>query len=164
MGFSLFGPYHIGWFIFITISVVLISKHFKQLNTKKQRAFQQKLAWFILLAETSKITYLIVRNEFTIHYLPLELCSFAILAIFLHSYTNSPMIGETLYNLFLPGAIAALMFCNWTHRQIYEFMCLIGRKRGALISGGEIDLERTSGIILDDFRSGKTGKITLEVV
>lgn len=45
-----------------------------------------------------------------------------------------------------------------------EFMYGIGRKRGALISGGEIDLERVSGIILDDFRSGRTGKITLEVV
>ena len=45
-----------------------------------------------------------------------------------------------------------------------EFMYEIGRKRGALISGGEIDLERVSGIILDDFRSGRTGKITLEVV
>ncbi len=45
-----------------------------------------------------------------------------------------------------------------------EFMFLIGRKRGALISGGEIDLERTAGIILDDFRSGKTGKITLEML
>lgn len=45
-----------------------------------------------------------------------------------------------------------------------EFMYAIGRKRGALISGGEVDLERTSRIILDDFRSGRTGKITLEVV
>ena len=45
-----------------------------------------------------------------------------------------------------------------------EFMYEIGRKRGALISGGEIDLERVAGIILDDFRSGRTGTITLEVV
>ena len=45
-----------------------------------------------------------------------------------------------------------------------EFMYAIGKKRGALISGGEIDLERVSGIILDDYRSGRTGKITLEVV
>ena len=45
-----------------------------------------------------------------------------------------------------------------------EFMYAIGRKRGALISGGEVDLERVSRIILDDFRSGRTGKITLEVV
>ena len=44
------------------------------------------------------------------------------------------------------------------------FMDRYKRKRGALISGGEIDLERVSGIILDDFRSGRTGKITLEVV
>jgi len=43
-----------------------------------------------------------------------------------------------------------------------ELMYLIGRKRGALISGGEVDLERTSRIILEDFRSGKVGKITLE--
>ncbi len=45
-----------------------------------------------------------------------------------------------------------------------EFMYLIGKKRGALISGGEIDLERTSSIILDDFKNGRTGNITLEKV
>lgn len=45
-----------------------------------------------------------------------------------------------------------------------ELMYLIGRKRGALISGGEIDLERTARIILDDFRSGKIGKISIEKV
>lgn len=43
-----------------------------------------------------------------------------------------------------------------------EIMNLIGKKRGTIISGGEIDLERVESIILDDFRSGKLGKITLE--
>ena len=38
----------------------------------------------------------------------------------------------------------------------------IGRKRGAIISGGEIDDEKTAKIILDDFRSGRLGKITIE--
>ena len=45
---------------------------------------------------------------------------------------------------------------------IYEIMQLIGKKRGAIISGGNIDDEKTSRIILDDFRTGKFGKITLE--
>ena len=45
---------------------------------------------------------------------------------------------------------------------IYEVMQLIGKRRGAIISGGNIDDEKTSKIILDDFRSGKLGKITLE--
>jgi len=46
--------------------------------------------------------------------------------------------------------------------KIYEIMQTIGRKRGCIISGGEVDDEKTSKIILDDFRSGKLGKITLE--
>ncbi|ABS32426.1 ribosome biogenesis GTPase YlqF [Clostridium botulinum] len=38
----------------------------------------------------------------------------------------------------------------------------IGRKRGALISKGEIDYNRISVIILDEFRGGKLGAISLE--
>ena len=43
-----------------------------------------------------------------------------------------------------------------------EILHKIGRKRGAVISGGDIDEEKTAKTILDDFRSGKIGKITLE--
>lgn len=45
---------------------------------------------------------------------------------------------------------------------IYELMKLIGKKRGALIAGGNVDDEKTANIILDDFRTGRIGKITLE--
>lgn len=37
-----------------------------------------------------------------------------------------------------------------------------GKKRGCIISGGEIDLTRTSAVVLDEFRGGKIGRITLE--
>lgn len=37
-----------------------------------------------------------------------------------------------------------------------------GKKRGCLISGGEIDLNRIAAIVLDEFRGGKIGRITLE--
>ena len=37
------------------------------------------------------------------------------------------------------------------------------RKRGFLVSGGEIDLERMANILLDEFRGGKMGRITLEL-
>lgn len=39
---------------------------------------------------------------------------------------------------------------------------LVGRKRGMLISGGEVDTERASIMILDEYRGGKLGAITLE--
>ncbi len=41
---------------------------------------------------------------------------------------------------------------------IYALMQMIGQKRGALISGGQIDDEKTARIILEDFRSGKLRK------
>lgn len=40
----------------------------------------------------------------------------------------------------------------------------IGKKRGILISGGNIDTEKTSQIIINEFKSGKLGQITLESV
>ena len=46
---------------------------------------------------------------------------------------------------------------------IYEIMLEIGKKRGAIVSGGQVDDEKVARIILDDFRSGKMGKVTLEM-
>lgn len=43
-----------------------------------------------------------------------------------------------------------------------EIIKQIAKKRGMLISGGEVDILRVSGMILEEFRSGKLGKITLE--
>ncbi len=40
---------------------------------------------------------------------------------------------------------------------------LIAKKRGMLLSGGETDTERASIMLLDEFRSGKLGRISLEV-
>lgn len=48
------------------------------------------------------------------------------------------------------------------NEKILELMHLVGKNRGILKSGGEIDEEKTAKIILEDFRSGKIGRITLE--
>ncbi len=45
----------------------------------------------------------------------------------------------------------------------YELLEQIGRKRGMLISGGEVDTERASAMLLDEFRGGKLGRLTLEL-
>lgn len=44
----------------------------------------------------------------------------------------------------------------------WEILELIGRKRGFVISGGEIDTERAAKMVIDELRSAKIGKITLE--
>lgn len=47
--------------------------------------------------------------------------------------------------------------------QIVEVMNLIAKKRGAIVSGGHTDEEKVAGIIIDEFRNGKLGRITLEI-
>lgn len=44
----------------------------------------------------------------------------------------------------------------------YDILQKIGKRRGFLISGGEINTERAAITVLDEFRSGKIGKLTLE--
>ena len=44
----------------------------------------------------------------------------------------------------------------------YDLFELVGKKRGFLISGGEINHKRTADVLLDEFRGGKIGRITLE--
>lgn len=46
----------------------------------------------------------------------------------------------------------------------YELLIKAGRRRGFLMRGGEIDTERMSRILLDEFRGGKLGRFTLETV
>lgn len=45
----------------------------------------------------------------------------------------------------------------------YDLFRLVGKKRGMLVSGGDIDHERTAKMLLEEFRSAKIGRITLEM-
>ncbi len=45
-----------------------------------------------------------------------------------------------------------------------DILRAIGKKRGCIIKGGEIDTERTAKLLLNDFRAGKLGKICLEQI
>lgn len=45
----------------------------------------------------------------------------------------------------------------------YDILMKVGKSRGMLISGGEINTERAALTVLDEFRSGKLGRVTLEL-
>ena len=44
----------------------------------------------------------------------------------------------------------------------YELLEMAGRRRGFLISGGQINTERMAKVLLDEYRGGKLGRITFE--
>ena len=49
------------------------------------------------------------------------------------------------------------------NKETMEIMKEIARKRGAIISGGNINMQKISDVILNEFRSGKLGRITIEI-
>ena len=46
----------------------------------------------------------------------------------------------------------------------YDLFLTVGRKRGCLIAGGEVNTERVANLLLDEFRGAKIGRITLDRV
>ena len=51
---------------------------------------------------------------------------------------------------------------DFSYEMPYELLEEIGRKRGCLIKGGEIDYNKASNVLIDEFRSGKIGRLSLE--
>ena len=62
-----------------------------------------------------------------------------------------------------PGALSErYKMTDFSQMEGYELLEYLGKKRGFVISGGEIDTERAAHILLDEFRGAKLGNITLE--
>lgn len=59
---------------------------------------------------------------------------------------------------------ARYKIADFEEKQGWEILEMIGRKRGFVISGGEIDTERAAKMVIDELRACKIGKITLETV
>lgn len=51
---------------------------------------------------------------------------------------------------------------DFTDKEAWEVLEMIGKKRGMMIKGGEIDFERASVMLLDEYRGGRLGAISLE--
>lgn len=64
-----------------------------------------------------------------------------------------------------PEAFAAryrLVNGEWEDLDAYDLFCLVGKKRGFLLGGGHINEERTAHMLLEEFRAGTVGRISLE--
>lgn len=79
----------------------------------------------------------------------------------LQNYRESLCNRYKLEEKFIEDTLAQAQSEN---NNIYEIMLEIGRKRGCIMSGGKVDEEKTARIILDEFKNGKLGKITIEKI
>lgn len=93
--------------------------------------------------------------------LPQTEVAYQLLKLLLEKYRNNIQNRYGLTGEFIENILSRPEMENIN---IYEIMKEIGKKRGCLNQGNKLDDEKIARVILEDFRSGKIGKITLETV
>ena len=92
--------------------------------------------------------------------LPITEIAYQLLKFLLENYRQNVIERYKLTSDYIEQVLSK---DNPENFNIYEIMLEIGRKRGQIMSGGQVDDEKTSKIIIEDYRSGKLGSITLEM-
>ncbi|MDR1541134.1 MAG: TIGR02206 family membrane protein [Clostridiales bacterium] len=124
-GFKLFGFEHLMFLASIAIGIAVMCLAYKRLDPKKQSIMIKATALLILLLEAVKQGIIFFSLPvYPVTQLPLHLCGLSIFIEAIHAFHPTKTTGEILYSLGVPGAVAALLFCNWTMYPIANFNCL----------------------------------------
>lgn len=78
---------------------------------------------------------------------------------------DTELLGMRLLEILIaeyPGLLFERYGISEFPEESYDALCALGKKRGMVIRGGEVDSERAANMLLEEFRSCKIGKITLE--
>jgi len=120
LGFAQFGAAHLLWLALLSGLSILC------LRRARSRRACLILGWSILAMEIYRDIVLLFIGYHGIYELPLHLCSLAGFFCFLHALRPRDWMGQVLYTLCLPGALAALLFPDWTRYPAINFMTIHG--------------------------------------
>ena len=127
LGFNAYGPLHFGWIASFIISAAVLAKVFRKLDFKKRDRMLKILALLIFADELGKYFLVLYGHHPILPYLPLHLCSINIYVIMFHAWfakseKTKEIIGNFLYALCMPAALAAILCPTWTKLPITSFM------------------------------------------
>lgn len=114
LGFKLFGGTHLCWLLAALITFVICCVLYRFLSEKHRRFFLRFVAVLMVVMEILKNIILLITGEWYPDHLPLHLCGINIFVCLWHSIKPNSLNRELLYALGMPGAMAALLFSNWT--------------------------------------------------
>jgi len=121
-GFELFSLHHFTWLAVFLAVVIACCKLYRKCGVEKRGQWRKRVAVLIVGDELFKVVMLLIGGNFMMKYLPLHLCSINIFLILLHAWRPSKLLGNFLYLVCIPGAIAALLFCTWAMLPSFNFM------------------------------------------
>lgn len=144
LGFDLYSVGHLIWLAVIVVLGIIISNIYKGLGggnslrlrsnavdnavnlreqERKRRNMRRFFAVMLFLSEIYRDTVLALIGKFTWEYLPFHLCGLAIFAMIIDAFADRQKVtGQFISYAFMPGAVSALLFCNWTEYPFLNFM------------------------------------------
>ena len=146
LGFDHFGGYH---FVFLALTVlcsILGAFYYRSLGETGRKRFRYAIAIAMMVDEFFKDISLVVLGLWTPEYLPLHLCNINLFVCAFYALRPSKALGNYLYTVCIPGALAACLFPSWTVLPVWNFMNLHSTTCHimlvmypiALVAGGDI--------------------------
>lgn len=130
IGFGLFSAKHAAMLVLCAAEIFVLCRIFLALPESRQTRMLRILAVIPAVMECVKIGLLTRAGVMNAGFLPLHFCSFSLYVCLLHAFQKNPrsrfssLIGEVLFVLLMPGALAALLFPDWSFYPLLNFMCL----------------------------------------
>ena len=113
VGFAHFSPIHFMWLAIGTVIVWLNCLWYRKLSLTGRDRWRKAIMAMLILDELFKTVILFIGGNYIWDYLPLHLCSINIFTIAWHAWKPSNFLGNFLYTICIPGALAALLFPSW---------------------------------------------------
>ncbi len=114
LGFDHFGALHVCYLAAFAVLLVFNCVWYRRLGNTARLRWNRTVALLLVADELFKMAVLFAGGNYTWDYLPLHLCSINIFLIAIHAWRPSKLLGNFLYTVCIPGALAALLFPSWT--------------------------------------------------
>ncbi len=124
IGFSHYSTLHLCWLAAFVVLAIINCVLYRSLNEKGRKIWRIAVAALLVLDEVYKQIPLFVNGLFTLGYLPLHLCSINIFVIAFHAFRPGKAVGNYLYTVCIPGALAALLFPTWNALPAANYMLI----------------------------------------
>lgn len=123
-GFSLYDSLHLSWLVLFLVLVVVNCIWYKKAGIMARSRWKKILAILILTMEIVKNVVRLICGTFGLGDLPFHLCGINVFMILIHAWKPNKIFSNFLYMACIPGAMAALLFPDWTQLPLLNFMHL----------------------------------------
>lgn len=125
-GFLLFDKTHLIFLTISALSVLSLCIIFHYQTTSHKNLLLNGIVLAALALTAAQDFILTITHHMDIGMLPLHLCDLAVFCYLLHRISKLPILGYAAVCVFLPGALSALLFPDWTMYPLLNYMNLHG--------------------------------------